>query len=378
MTILESIIAALSDEERVMLATIVSAKGSTPAAAASKMLLRNQGATPVGTIGGGCMEGEAINRARMLFSEAKAQIVTYHLNEDDAAHGLICGGSLDILIEPLTRADLPLLHDLRALYENGEDCIVATTIDASGAICGRTITHPDSLTTPVRWTRPQDLLSGAAALPPEIGQLVASAFRRKETVCVPVPGATMILEPFAAAPKLVVYGGGHVGRAISRLASTVGFRVTVADDREKYASRERFPEAAETQVIDFHNAVAPLDIRVSTSVVIVTRGHAFDEEVLEQVLRTPARYVGMIGSKRKVLTAMRHLHARGVALDALRRVQAPIGIEIGAVTAEEIAVSIVAQLIHFRRGRTMVLQYKSDDMRMLLQELDPQPLIASL
>ena len=109
---------------------------------------------------------------------------------------------------------------------------------------------------------------------------------------------------------------------------------------------------------------------------IVTRGHSFDEEVLGQVLGTDARYIGMIGSRRKVLTAMQHLRARGIPVEALRRVHAPIGIDIGAVTADEIAVSVVAQLIHVRRGGFAHLQYKSDDMKMLLRDLEPQQLIA--
>lgn len=193
----------------------------------------------------------------------------------------------------------------------------------------------------------------------------------------PFSGGTLILQSWTAAPRLVIYGGGHVSKALAHVAALVGFRVAVADDREKYANPGRFPDATETHVVDFQDAVGPLALGEATYVVIVTRGHAFDEAVLEQVLRKPAKYVGMIGSKKKVLAALGHLRSRGIPVETLRRVHAPVGIEIGAVTAEEIAVSIVGQLIHIRRGGTSTLQYKSDDTRILLQDLDQQPLIAS-
>ncbi len=375
--LLDEIIAALSAEPRVMLATIIAARGSTPAAALSKLLLRNAGASPVGTIGGGCMEGEVINRARRLLPSGTAEVATYELNEDDAGQGLICGGTIDVLLEPLSLADLPMYRDLRSLYERGDDCVTATVIDGDGRVMLRTITHPGPAGLPVRWTPPEDLLRAFPSLPAGIAQKVESVYRKKESAHIPVVGGTLILEPWTAAPRLVLYGGGHVSKALAPLAAGVGFRVTVADDREKYANRERFPDAAETRVIDFQDAVASVGITDATFVVIVTRGHAFDESVLEQVLRTPARYIGMIGSKRKVLTTFERLRSRGVSVDTLRRVHAPVGVEIGAVTTEEIAVSIVGQLIHIRRGGRSTLHYKSDDIRILLQDLEPHKLIAS-
>jgi xanthine dehydrogenase accessory factor len=376
MSILDDIIATLGEEERVMLATIVAATGSTPAAASSKLLLRRGGASPVGTIGGGCMEGEVVVRARQLYDGGFDEIMTCDLDDEETANGLICGGRVEILLEHLTRTDLELFQDLRALDERGEDCVVATLLGDDRRVAGRGLTHPAGIAAPVRWRRPDELSFLAGRVPTGLAESVASVLRKGEPARVPVAGGTLLLEPWFATPRLVIFGGGHVGRCLSRAAAAAGFRVTVADDREKYANAERFPEASATRVIDF--AAAAAMVGPGAYAAIVTRGHAFDETVLEQVLATDARYIGMIGSKKKVLAAMRHLHARGVPLDRLKSVHAPIGLEIGAVTAEEIAVSIVAQLIRVRRGCAGPAAYdKSDDARLLLQDLGPQQLIAT-
>ena len=137
---------------------------------------------------------------------------------------------------------------------------------------------------------------------------------------------------------------------ISRFASSSGFRVTVVDDREEYADPSRFPEGVQTIQSDFLEVFNTISITSATYIVIVTRGHRFDEEILGHSLKTSARYIGMIGSRRKVETTYRRLLEQGADLERLRRVHAPIGLEIGAITPEEIAVSIVAQLIRIRRN----------------------------
>jgi len=129
----------------------------------------------------------------------------------------------------------------------------------------------------------------------------------------------------------------------------VGFRITVVDDRTEFANAERFPEADVTIAADYGTAFRRLNISSSTFIVIVTRAHQSDEQILEQAVATPARYIGMIGSMRKVRTTFEHLRARGISRDSLGRVHAPVGLEIGAVTPEEIAASIVAELINTRR-----------------------------
>jgi xanthine dehydrogenase accessory factor len=145
--------------------------------------------------------------------------------------------------------------------------------------------------------------------------------------------------------------------------------MTIVDDRKEYANAERFPEAAQTLAVEFHDAFNHLTVKSSSYIVIVTRGHRSDEDALERALHTPAKYIGMIGSKRKVLTTYEHLVERGVTVTMLQRVHAPIGLEIGAVTAEEIGVSIVAELVQIRRGGSLPLRHKAEVMRELMEYL---------
>jgi xanthine dehydrogenase accessory factor len=376
MTMLDEIIASLDHGKRLMLATIVAVRGSAPVGASSRMLIKEEGGATVGTIGGGCMEGDVLQRARKAFDAADPVLVTCHLDED-SNDGLICGGSVDILLEHLTPGDRALFNDLRTLEERGEDAVVAAFIDSAGRLTGRALTHTGELPASVRSYRPE-ALPFPLSPPADATHAVAAALRTGEPSRQAFGAGTLVLEPWIASPRLVIAGGGHVGRALSRAAAAAGFRVTVVDDREKYANPARFPEAASTVVTDFSNVLSAVaDIGPGTFVAVVTRGHAFDETVLEQVVSSDARYIGMIGSRKKVMAAMRAIHARGVGVERLRRVHAPIGLEIGAVTAEEIAVSIVAQLIRVRRGRPSPAFDKSDDLKPLLEGLDPQPLIAS-
>jgi len=158
------------------------------------------------------------------------------------------------------------------------------------------------------------------------------------------------VEPILPIPQLYIFGAGHVAHNVYKVARLGGFDVTVIDDREAYSNRERFPEAKEVIADDFDVALKKVDPTESSYIVIVTRGHRDDMRVLRWAVQTPARYIGMIGSKRKVLTIYKALQAEGMAAELFERVKAPIGLEIGAVTPEEIAVAIVAEMIAFRRN----------------------------
>lgn len=165
-------------------------------------------------------------------------------------------------------------------------------------------------------------------------------------------GGTMdvYLEPIISQPVLYIFGGGHISLAISKIAKIAGFDVVVVDDRPGYANKERFPEADKLIAREFLQAFPELPVNKVSYIVIVTRGHAHDEEVLEWAITTPAKYIGMIGSKKKVKTVYSHIMSRGSSEEALNKVHAPIGISIKAQTPEEIAVSIMAEIIRVRRG----------------------------
>src|SRR5437868_9035631 len=173
-----------------------------------------------------------------------------------------------------------------------------------------------------------------------------------------VCGGTLeiFLEPVVPAPSLIIFGAGHVGQHLAKVANVAGFRVTVIDDRETYANRERFPEAHEVVAADFDQICSTLSPTRDTYLVIVTRGHRDDMRVLRCAVGTGARYIGMIGSRRKWITICKELLHEGVDKAALDRVQSPIGLTIGAITPEEIAVAIVAQLISARRTASSELR----------------------
>ena len=158
------------------------------------------------------------------------------------------------------------------------------------------------------------------------------------------------VEPVLPVSLLYLFGAGHVAQAVYKVAITAGFEVIVADDRDAYANRERFSEAREIIAEDFDQAMAKLDPTESSYIAIVTRGHRDDMRVLRWAVQTPARYIGMIGSKRKVLTIYKELEQEGLSSALLEKVTSPIGLEIGAITPEEIAISVVAEMIAVKRG----------------------------
>jgi xanthine dehydrogenase accessory factor len=166
-----------------------------------------------------------------------------------------------------------------------------------------------------------------------------------------VCGGTLdiFVEPVLPPASLFIFGAGHVALSLYRAARNAGFDVNVMDDRETYANRQRFPEAKEVIAEDYDGAMSRLTPNETSYIVIVTRGHRDDMRVLRWAVQTPARYIGMIGSKRKTITIFRELMKEGISEQLFARVHAPVGLDIGAITPEEIAVAITAELIAVRR-----------------------------
>jgi xanthine dehydrogenase accessory factor len=236
------------------LATIVHTNGSIPSYESSRMLVRDDG-TIAGTVGGGCVEAEVWAAAKEVIQAEQPRKMTFNLNHDAAYDaGLICGGTLEIFVEPIL---------------------------------------------------PQ--------------------------------------------PTLYLFGGGHVSTAVARVASQAGFAIGIVDDREAFANSERFPMSSEIYT-SYEDAFEKIHPNRSTYLLIVTRGHKDDMRVLAWAVGTDVRYIGMIGSKRKVLSVYKALEKEGFAPEKFDRVRAPVGLEIGALTPDEIAVSITAELIGIRRN----------------------------
>ena len=157
------------------------------------------------------------------------------------------------------------------------------------------------------------------------------------------------VEPVLPMPRALIFGAGHISKSLSKVATLAGFATTVVDNRETYANEERFPEAAEVIAAEYEEVFPQLPANDSTYVIIVTRGHRDDMRVLRWAVSQPLRYIGMIGSKRKTLEVAKHLRREGISAESLARVHAPMGLDIGAVTPEEIAVAVVAEMIRRRR-----------------------------
>jgi xanthine dehydrogenase accessory factor len=164
----------------------------------------------------------------------------------------------------------------------------------------------------------------------------------------------VFIEPMLPVQSLYIFGAGHVSLSLSKVAALAGFRTVVVDNREQFATRERFPEADQIHAAEYEEIISKLEINESSYLAIVTRGHKDDMRVLRWAVTTPARYIGMIGSKRKAIEVFKELEKEGVSLARLEQVHTPIGLEIGAVTPEEIAVSVVAELIAARRGAELI------------------------
>ena len=254
MDLFEEIVRMRRAGERGALATIVHTNGSIPSFESSRMLIREDGSI-AGTIGGGCVEADVWAAAKEVMEKESPRKLVFHLNNEATYdNGLICGGTVEVFVEPIL---------------------------------------------------PQ--------------------------------------------PVVYLFGGGHVSMAVAKAAQAAGFGVGVVDDREAFANLQRFPMAQEIHT-SFEDAFEKLKPNSSSYVVIVTRGHKEDMRVLAWAVRTQARYVGMIGSRRKVFSVYKALEKEGYRIEEFERVFAPMGVEIGALSPEEIAISIVAELIAVRRN----------------------------
>lgn len=341
--LIENINATLAGNRSVVAATIVTSEGSTPRTAGSKMLIFADDKI-AGTVGGGLAEGQVMAAGAEVLVTGVARLMDFDMTgQAEKGADLICGGRMRVFLErvdpdPQTRT---LFAALAGALSRGERGLVLTPLEGPQ---GNTEKRCLLLAT-------GDVIGAAP------GSAVLETARKtgrgiQAPVVMEAGGQRYFLEPVLAPSPLLLCGGGHVSRPTGQIAAMVGFRVTVLDDRPEFANPGRFPFAAETAVID--PAVGWLvgrGISENDSIVIVTRGHAHDYDALAEALRTPAGYIGMIGSLPKRDIIYDKLLANGFTRDDLARVKSPIGLEIAAETPEEIAVSIVAELIACRADR---------------------------
>jgi xanthine dehydrogenase accessory factor len=346
--IYSEIVKALEKKEKAALATLITRMGSAPRAVGAKYLIMGE-RTSVGSIGGGCVEAEVWQEAQKVIEKREGRILHFELTSEQLAEGgLICGGNINIFLEPLGEEFLDIYQEVARIKQKGGSAILATLISVDGAFSkgegskallktsGEKI---GSLSGGLELEK-KILSEGEAWLKEKKPKVLVLSYENKKM--------EILLEPVFSEPTVYLFGGGHVSEQVAPLAKKVHFKVVVIDDREMFANRDRFPEADEVIVSEFERCFDKLNIDESSYIVIVTRGHLYDGFVLEQAIKSKARYVGMIGSKKKIRTLYQNLIEKGMKKEVLDQVYAPIGIDINSETPEEIAVSIVAELIKVR------------------------------
>ncbi len=342
--ILSEVLELLERGQDFALVKLGAESGSTPRAAGAEMLVRRDG-TIAGTIGGGLLELTMMKAAVETLERGVSQVTSLALSGTDlgSEEKMVCGGSADVLITYVPPGDPALLEVCRAVREAAaarRRAWLFTIVRAEGDV---SVTHclldDDGCVVGAKPCEPGELRSA-------VGKLAVHGSIRL------ADGREVLVEPLGAPEALVICGAGHVARALAPVARGVGFDVTVIDDRAEFADATRFA-GCHVVVSPFDAALGHVGVDENTYVVIVTRGHVHDMNVLEQALRTKAPYVGLMASRSKRARVFAALRETGIGEVDLARVRSPIGLEIGAETPAELAISIVAEMIKVRAGKAV-------------------------
>jgi len=326
----------LSRKQPLVMALILSQEGSTPRTTGTRMMIGADGY--VGTIGGGRIEASVMETAREMLIKPGAVTMSFDLTSEIAdAMDMVCGGKLEILIDSIAPDETNRLFfsSLLQMLDQRQKGLMVTELLESGVLqVNRAVLREDGVVigTP-------DLEMEIDSIPKKLLApiLIQSGDRR------------LFIEPVMAPGTVYLFGAGHVSLQTAILAKRVGFEVVVLDDRVEFANTSRFSDADDVRVpASFEIAFEGLEIHADSYLVILTRGHLHDKTVLQQALKTPAGYIGMIGSRKKRDAIYQALENEGFTAKDFQKVHCPIGLSIGAQTPEEIAVSIVAELIHAR------------------------------
>ena len=334
----------LERKERLAFAVLIETKGSTPQKCGAKAIFLPDGRV-IGTLGGGCLEAETRQKALRALETGKPFTFKAVLDDDFGwDDGLICGGAVQTFVQPNPQSG-KVWQALLAEPAKRQRRVLATITAGDHAgkralFAGQELIVADDL--------PADLLSELAV---KCVNLLAEPEPEPSSIVHQPSSLSVYLEPILPHPILVICGGGHVGCAVGKLAAWSGFDVVAIDDRASFANKERFPDATKIIVDDPAKVMKDFPLDADTYVCIVTRGHRHDAVILKEVIHSGAGYIGMIGSKRKVRTIIEGFVEEGVATaEDFRRIRTPMGLAIHSLTVEEIAVSVVSELIAVRRG----------------------------
>jgi xanthine dehydrogenase accessory factor len=341
--LVDKLLTAAAQGQGVACCRLVETRGSTPQKPGAAMLVFGDG-SQAGTLGGGCVEAEVKRQALAKLNDGHAAIVQFQLDDDYGwDDGLICGGRMQVLIDPLAAsAEREYYKQIQALTARGDGLTEAIVFDAeaSGLPAGASYLFDANAQLIGHLRGP--LESDSAP------QVVREGLKPLSERPRPSARHGVAYLPLLGRCRLVIVGGGHVGQAVANLAADLDFDVWVVDDRAEFISAARLPRAERRIAGTMAEVLPALDITPNTYCLIVTRGHNHDEEALFHLVNRGARYVGMIGSKRKIKLIFDDLLNEGVTAEALERVHAPVGLDIGSQTVMEIAVSIAAELVAHR------------------------------
>ncbi len=359
--LIQELLYELERGETVAMATIVRRRGSVPREVGAKMLVHRDGKIS-GTVGGGCGEAEVWRSALNALDTQRPSSVQVELTEEIAMESQgVCGGIFDVFIQPwnnLPGAVEPGMRDFaHAIHEalTGEQAIVMLTVIAGSgawqAQMGRQMLVHENGETLGRLELPRGSSVADAYLVQSAQQAIAEGKARLDKISGPQGSrAEIFVEPFLPPPVLLIAGAGHIAGPLASIAHLMNYSVSVTDDRASFAKRERFPHAQRLLVGNIAATLRDYPITPRTHIVLVTRAHAHDVHGLRAIIDSPAAYIGMIGSQRRVWAVFKLLHAKGVAIEKLMRVRAPIGLDLGGSTPEEIALSIMAEITILHRG----------------------------
>lgn len=330
-TIYDIIEEYIENDKTGSIATVISREGSAPRDAGAKMFVGEDGQT-YETIGGGNLEFKVQKQAMTTMNTDEPQFVRVNMDSKEvASDGMICGGEVEVFLEPIQKKHLELYRKLEQMEKNGKKGILITNLNGK---LEKTLVDEDMTITG------DDIKIWDTN----------SFFQNNINKIHPQTVEDNLIETIHPSPLLYIFGAGHISQFIAPLANTIGFQVVIIDDRSEFANKERFPDAHELIVKDFQEVFNQLKFSGEEFVVIVTRGHQYDRDVLEESLKRKTKYLGMIGSKMKVKMILEQMRKLGYDEEKVDNVYSPIGLSINADTPQEIAVSIAAELIKVRRN----------------------------
>ncbi|HTE46957.1 MAG TPA: XdhC family protein [Gemmatimonadaceae bacterium] len=338
----------LRDETGVALATLVSATGSTAKKLGAKMIVGRSGRLIGGVTIGGCVDAQVIEAADALIDLGERRLLSISLDDDEAWEiGLTCGGSVDVLLERITPADIadPVAAAHRVVQETldrGSSAVLVTPIDGAAAAL---VVDETGLR---HGTLGNSVLDAAAIA---IASDVANSGARVESLESSGSSRRFFFDRFAPPTTLLIIGAGQIAMSLTRFARELEMRTIVIDGRERYATRDRFPDADEIRVGMPSEIVASVTPNKRVAVVLVAHDYKYELPILRQLLREPVGYLGMLGSKKRGVAVRDLLRDEGFTDDELARIHTPIGLDLGGKSPAEVALSILAEVVAIRSGK---------------------------